>query len=576
MNGSNDRMGGARPRTGGRALGLLALFLSVGLAAHAQTYYVDFQNGSDSNAGTSTTAAWKTIPGTMNAANTAYISASYGGTTVTTTNKVPAGAVIRLRPGTTMSSANGGQLRIYNNYYATSATVANPVTIEAYQAWPGASGPVTFDGTGITLPADEGFGLIHVTVGGITFDGKVTDGIVIQNSPYEGICQFTSTQVEGVSAKYCKFFNNQVSISGDLIGSATGQIKILYARNGVVDHCSFDGNGRWGNGVLFGDSGKSGVNYTVSNSTFVNHKGSDDSGTGVKALNSQLTVLNCVFHNNWKGIDMGENGGGNVPISGKIVNCTSYLNAYWGFAVNGAGASSYTGATNFWFINDISYDNAGCGFYAYSGPFNVYFIHCVADGNGTNGSGADWANFMYSQDPSDGPIAVKMYNSISYKVASSYNMSVYQYWKTGTYSLSVDADYNDFRQRASENFMMWDFFGKSGQVTFTWATGPGGAGKTWYDWYDYNATQPPAGTGHYHADAHSVTSEPPFRNVAANDYHLTAAYPGVSLSSKSWYIPEMGVDMAGTPRTTWSMGAYESGTGGGPTAPAAPKNLKAQ
>jgi len=69
-----------------------------------------------------------------------------------------------------------------------------------------------------------------------------------------------------------------------------------------------------------------------------------------------------------------------------------------------------------------------------------------------------------------------------------------------------------------------------------------------------------------------VTTEPPFLNVANNDYHLTAAYPGANLSSMSWYIPEMGVDMSGTPRTAWSMGAYEGA--GGPTPPAPPQNLR--
>ena len=100
--------------------------------------YIDFQGGNDSNAGTSTATAWKTIPGTRLADNSNWRAKdSWGSGIFNSSNVVPAGTVFRLKPGTTMNSTNGGMVWITSAYYVTNATVANPITIEAYQNWPG-------------------------------------------------------------------------------------------------------------------------------------------------------------------------------------------------------------------------------------------------------------------------------------------------------------------------------------------------------------------------------------------------------------------------------------------------------
>ena len=132
-----------------------------------------------------------------------------------------------------MNSTNGGMVWITSAYYVTNATVANPITIEAYQNWPGASGTVTFDGTGITLGGTTGWGLIHVTVGGLYFNGNVTDGITIQNSPWGGISSYTATNLPGTSGAYLKFYNNLTAVPDESTGMAEGQFYIYQGTGGV-------------------------------------------------------------------------------------------------------------------------------------------------------------------------------------------------------------------------------------------------------------------------------------------------------------------------------------------------------
>jgi len=108
---------------------------------------------------------------------------------------------------------------------------------------------------------------------------------------------------------------------------------------------------------------------------------------------------------------------------------------------------------------------------------------------------------------------------------------------------------------------------------------PGKASGVWYTWYGCSTTVPSKGTGHYHQDAHSKGTGatditlPPFVDVTNHNYALTTSYAGNSLTAKSWYIPEMGLDRNNAPRVSWDVGAYEYVQGGDTTPPAAPTGL---
>ena len=54
----------------GTVLFFIGLMLFISRETYATSYYVDFGSGSDSNAGTSTGAAWKHSPGDINATGT--------------------------------------------------------------------------------------------------------------------------------------------------------------------------------------------------------------------------------------------------------------------------------------------------------------------------------------------------------------------------------------------------------------------------------------------------------------------------------------------------------------------------
>ncbi len=132
-----------------------ALVLVLATAhAHAATYYVDPQSGSDTNDGSSTGTTWETIPGTRTKDNTAFLRTQWG--TVSQSKKIACGDTVLLRGGATHSVAtvtNGGAVRIDPSYYANTCTAQSPITIEVATSgqWSGSSGAFTIDGTGMLV-----------------------------------------------------------------------------------------------------------------------------------------------------------------------------------------------------------------------------------------------------------------------------------------------------------------------------------------------------------------------------------------------------------------------------------------
>ena len=129
---------------------LLALVCSLWASdAYAATYYIDFANGNDASAGTSTATAWKHIPGTRNISDTGWQLTSWGGGAVSTSNRVPAGTVFKLKSGSTYTSSIGGVIWIEPTFYQA-ASASNYTVFQADQTW-GPGGAVVFDGNGSTV-----------------------------------------------------------------------------------------------------------------------------------------------------------------------------------------------------------------------------------------------------------------------------------------------------------------------------------------------------------------------------------------------------------------------------------------
>ena len=538
----------------------LFLFLQL---THPETYFIDFQNGNDSNSGDSTASPWETIPGTRNTGNTGWESSDWGSGTFNSGSKVPGDTTFKLKSGTTHDSTNGGIILIDKTYYSD-ASAANPIVLEVDTTW--STGAVVFDGTGISA----GIALVLIQMHGIKVDGKVSGGIVIRDAQKAGLeikeKPGSGDPINDSVLQYIKFFNNGTDYSSGNEGIGDGQLNVRKADGLTVDYCEFDGNGLHNNGVLLGDSStKLVTNGTVSNSSSYNHVGNvppDDCGIGFKAQNGQITFTNVQSYNNLKGFDLGEQNGPNVDITYKIVNSIARNNK-WGINFSGANDPAYSGSINWYIINTIVRDNTKFGSNIYAGPYNLYMVHNIYDNNGTGGSNANYGNIKVGPNvsPDDSSrMTAHLYNNIFYKPSADYNYVLHEYIKN-TSGFDLDSDYNCWRQRASENFAMWDYSNATQQVIFTYAEGPGiGVGSDWYDWYDYNTTPPSNGsTSHYQSDPNSVTTEPPFIDIGNHDYRLNGSFAGTDLSVMALFVPEMGLDRSGNPRSFWDMGPYESG-----------------
>lgn len=537
---------------------LLFLVLFVAQIASAATYYVDFDGGSDAANGTSTGTAWKNIPGTRNAADSADIAATFG--SFTTSAKVPAGTTFKLKSGTTHDSTDGGIIKITSDWY-DNASSGSPTTFQVDTSW--GSGAVTIDGTGIT--AD--IALVLVQRNGIIIDGSTTDGLIIRDSERDGI-QFkeqagSSAALSGVTVWNTKFLANCTISTSDATGSGLGQLSVRRADGVDIWNCNVDANNMWCNGFLMGESTYFVTNAVIRASTTRNCRGDtadNDSGIGVKAFNSFLTITNHITSGNLKGFDLGEQNGGGAPINYRVIACT-VSNNWQGANFNGPRAPN-AGAINFYVINSLIVSNVNKGLRAYAGPFNLHVVHSVFDNNGGNDTSGEGCSIHYTADTNTetNAIVARIYNTITRRSGAATFVVPYA---VATNQITLDADYNSYEKRASEAFCKWSYYQAPAQDYAFGANGPGKSSGDWFTEYYTTTTQVGRGTGHFGADANSKgtdandTTLPSFVDVTTHDYTLTAAYAGTDLSGKSWYIAEMGFNRDGSARTWWDMGMQD-------------------
>jgi hypothetical protein len=547
-----------------RAL-MCCVLLSAGWVG-ATTYYIDFDNGNDSNSGTSTNAPWRTLPGTQNLAGTDWLHTSWGNGAITALSKIPAGSVIQIKAGTTYDSRDGGIIWLERTWYPEIASDYGSITIERATNW--GSGPVTFDFTGIV-----GLAAVIVQIDGLRLDGHGTSGIRVINSPQDGI-QVKEKMGTGNAVSYTffeslEFYNNGTSFLNDPAGAGSGQVNFRKVSSARVNNCIFNGNNRFINGLIQGDNHKQIVDSVVSNSEAYGHQGdmvTNDAGIGFKVFNGQVLFTNVFSHHNLKGFDLGEQHGDNGTITYRVVNCTSHDNA-WGVNFNCAADATYTGAVNFYLINTIIYSNLVHGANVYSSPFNLHVIHSVFAYNGTEAqSGSYSGNLRITPNSAtdSGHIVARVYNNVFYK-GWDCAITTSHFDTAGGTDFTLDEDYNVYVQRASEMFCQWAYFQSGAAVNVAYgADGPGHASGQWYSRAGVSTATPTLGTGHLGCDAHStvilssVPVEPFFRTAVPAAYVPSQTSSGFNLSNKSWYTPEMGLDRMGHTRASWAIGPYES------------------
>ena len=552
-----------------RSLIITLSILCWSVVAGATTYYIDPQSGNDSNAGTSTSTPWATIPGTMNTANTRWLSTSWGGGRISASNPVPAGTVFMLKSGATFNSSTAGQILFNSSYYLTTYTLSNPVIIQRDTSW--GSGTVTFDGTGITLntTSESGWGLLHFQVGGIQIDGAVPDGIWIQNSHVCGISHYqVNSLYPGLNVYRVHFYNNGTVIPDGADAASEGDIKVENAIGGTYQYLTLDGNGQYINGFCFGDTGGGAHNVTgwlIDSVRSFNHRdpGNYDCGIGVKIISGSGTVSNSTLYSNFKGADNGDKSASLSPVLYYINNLV-YNNTQSGINGNGGTAVGINSVLTMYLINNIIWGNGsvsmgGRGSDFYDGSMNLYIVHNVYDGNGNPADLYSSWNLAIGNNgapPEGSAINAYLYNNIFYKpnvAAGGQNLAVETWLQTTppVSGLNWYADYNSYVQSsAGEYFNTWGLLSPSDQTTsFTYGlNGPGHASGNWYTDYGGSTSQPISGAlGHYQQDSHSKgtgaadATLPPFKNAAIHDYTLTSSYAGTNLSVQPWYISEMGL-----------------------------------
>ncbi len=530
----------------------LSILLAAASCSFGATYYVDPDGGSDAAAGTSQGAAWRTIPGTRTTDGSGYLNVAWG--SVTTSARIGENTTIKVKSGTTHSSADGGYIWMTGaGYYETGCS---NIVIEKDTTW--SSGDTVFDGNGMTI----GIGLFLVQTDGITLRG-----FTVQHSDLSGVYfkekAGTGAPLTNIAGYDLYLYDNGKTYLTDPSGAGDGQINIRYAWNVTFSNCVMNGNQRFTQGFTCGDSAKGllGINRIIScvvtNQQGTPPPGTDDTGIGFKALNSTVTFSNCVSAWNLKGWDCGE-AGGTWGFTNKIISCTA-SNNYWAMNANGAGSPYPVGSIGFYFINNRVVSNAFKGIHIYAPPYSAAVVHCLFDNNGQAGGPYDGSQLSITPETiTDTNVATAYsYNNI---FQNSYINVLENNISHPTNRFTWLSDYNSYKQNSTERFCLWSLSYGPTQVFFDFgADGPGHASGNWYDWYLQNATPPLYGTGHFHSDSHSKgtgcddTSLP-----GLSGYQLTNSFPMRNLSLESWYVSEMGMDISGQPRTSWDVGPMEA------------------
>lgn len=532
------------------------------------TYYIDFDAGDDTAAGTQV-APWKTIPGTRNTASTDWQSTDWGGGTINSANEVPKGTIFRLKSGATHDSTNGGNILLDSTYYDTDGDAANKISFIRDPTW--GTGQITFDGTGITL-AGSGSGIFRIKVNGISIDGSVAKGIMVQNATHCGIAESRASDGVGPWIYRCEFYGNGTAYSASESAS-NGQIRISRSTGGTIDTCYMNGNAMMVQGVSLSDSALRCIDFTVVDCEAFNLAGTDDGGIGFKAQNSQVTFTRCESYDNYKGFDCGEiSANDSWDISYTLVNCKGYDNDISGLGLSGLGnlVGTYAGAITWRVINCIWRDNGWTGMKVYSGPYTLYLVGCLFDNNG-NVAGESNISIYPSEHNDETEIRFYYYNNIFYKPSGTANI-VNAKLGDGTLGYVSDfnwyGDYNSFVQTGAEKFCEWSYYANANRAApVSYSYGGDGPGQTLGNWYTDDDV-PGAAIGHQGCDEHSKgtgcadATEPPFADVANQNYALTVSYAGIDISGEVWYTAEMGLDMAGVTRTAWDIGPYEYVSGG--------------
>ncbi|HVK56082.1 MAG TPA: right-handed parallel beta-helix repeat-containing protein [Burkholderiales bacterium] len=514
----------------------LAIWSSHASSAFAATYYVDPASGNDSNAGTSQSSPWKTIPGTRNTGNSGWLRSAWG--SISSSSKLQPGDVIQLKAGGAMGSSVGGRLLIDGTYYNNGSANA-PIIIQVSPSW--GSGNFTYDMSGVS--PEQWSGLIHIQDRShIQIKGAgAGKRFVVKNANGLGVNSYGSSgnRQQGIVFDYL-----------EIAGSKDTGLNMSYSDNWRVSNTISHDNGTLG----FGVGGL--ADQATNNGQFIDSEaygnGKTDDGSGIRHGfglygGTNISYIRCKARNNGRdGFDFGTTSN-NSNTSATVIDSSAYDNGEDGFGSNGGGSSNvYT------YINSVAFNNAQAGWNIYGGADSSLY-NCISHHNGSqNGYGGNFMIYAHNHDGKAAYTKAKLRNCIGYKPKAYAN--VYSYNSDGL-PTSIDSDYNIFVPRSSDSETFAETpFGS----TFSYANKPNWVGSH---------------------DKVGIAHDPKFAGVstssfAGNDYHLAsgsgpAINAGIAISGIATWTKDRDGKLRASPP---EAGLYEYG--GTVKALAAPTNLR--
>ncbi len=509
----------------------LATLLVVALeltpaSAFSATFYVDPAVGNDTNAGSSQSAPWKSVPGMTGASSWGSFSSG---------NKVPAGTVIEIKAGATFS----GKRWLIDSTYYQSGTASSPITIRVSPSW--GSGNVVIDGRGASVPTWNG-GIQVTNMNYIIVTGvNGTRRIEIKNySAHAGIMHYSSgggsTRGTGNQLKWFECHH-----SAKYCASNVWQDSLLYEDGIAHDNGALEGGGTPtnGTGIIMGDAADA-----TGNNNIIRRVVSYDNGKGARTNDGSVSFG---FH---------ITGGVNTIFD----SCEAYGNGRDGFD---GGRADNAGNASMTFINSYSHDNREDGFGLNSGPTgNVTAIHIntIAARNGQ----ANWTVY-------DGA-HIELYHSAGRASSANFHaFSSYSGWPKPTLKLR-----NSYFSTSGSVQIQYYNPGPNGYPVFDsnynlWV--PGSANSEKVD----NATaatyaSPPSWKGAN--DKFGTTYTQAFISIATDNYRL-ADNTGPANNVGTYLTAPAGVnvDRNGVARSNPpDIGPFGSGTSSGSLS--APTNLR--
>lgn len=487
------------------------LFLSILIfttllpyAALAETYYVDFDTGSDANSGMYTSSPWRSLPGTTGRSNWGNTSTQPYSHAIDSSHKIPKGSTIYIKAGTTHGSADpdGDNIYIDGTFYESPTEESERIIVTVSDTW--GSGNALIDGSGLTYGGNFKEYMFGLRLSYFTLRGHdSTRKLVFQNAE--------SSNKRGIVIKGTMSSNHSTNV--DLyyidVNSCAFGVVWSYTDNFLADHCNTGNNDT--SGFSIGAWGDENCDGGILQDCVSDGDGTSGSDAGFHLVGStNITFRRCTAKNaNARGFDAGmvHNDDPSAAVSGTYIDCSAYDNATGGFACNGAvGREDYCVFT---YINCVAWNNCSGewmrgDYHAYDGV-TMKLYHCISDQRGVS---KNPRCFTAVAEKNYGNVKVYAKNCVGYlPTTGTGDRFIWVLWEKGsTYDIAINIDYNAYDP--------------SGISKFAYVNNEGNDGRTpsFSEWQAYSLMGSPPDTNSFT----STTINDYWEDPLNHDYHITS------------------------------------------------------